>query len=229
MDDAGTFAFERDRMVDEQLRGRDITDRRVLAAMRLVPRHRFVRPGDLHLAYADCPLPIGRGQTISQPYIVALMTQLLETHPEDSVLEIGTGSGYQAAILAQLVHRVISVERIPELAAEARGLLARLGIANVRLQEGDGTQGWLEEAPYAGIMVTAGAPRVPESLLEQLADGGRLVLPVGSRDSQMLERWTRAGEDFRRERIAPVAFVPLIGEKGWSEAAAAGEGWRFGP
>ncbi len=125
MDDEEGYALERDRMVDEQLRGRDITDRRVLAAMRQVPRHRFVRPVDLHLAYADCPLPIGRGQTISQPYIVALMTQLLEPKPEDTVLEIGTGSGYQAAILAQLVGRVISVERIPELAAERASAVGR--------------------------------------------------------------------------------------------------------
>jgi len=229
MDDEETFAFERDRMVDEQLLSRDITDRRVLAAMRQVPRHRFVRPVDLRLAYADCPLPIGRGQTISQPYIVALMTQLLEPSPDDTVLEIGTGSGYQAAILAQLARKVISVERIPELAAEARLLLARLGVTTVEVQEGDGTQGCPDHAPFAGIVVTAGAPRVPEPLRQQLAEGGRLVLPVGSRDSQVLERWTRHGEDFRRERVAPVAFVPLIGEKGWSEAAAAGEGWRFGP
>jgi protein-L-isoaspartate(D-aspartate) O-methyltransferase len=229
MDDERDFALQRDRMVDEQLRGRDITDRRVLAVMRLVPRHRFVRPVDLQLAYADCPLPIGRGQTISQPYIVALMTQLLEPHPEDTVLEIGTGSGYQAAILAQLVGRVISVERIPELAAEARRLLADLGVTSVEVREGDGTQGCPERAPFAGIVVTAGAPRVPEPLGQQLAEGGRLVLPVGSRDGQVLERWTRHGEDLQRERIAPVAFVPLIGKQGWSEAAAAGEGWGLGP
>ena len=229
MDSEETFALERDRMVEEQLRGRDISDRRVLAAMRQVPRHRFVRPADLHLAYADCPLPIDRGQTISQPYIVALMTQLLEPNPDDIVLEIGTGSGYQAAILAQLVGQVISVERIPELAAETRLLLVRLEVANVEVREGDGTRGCPDRAPFAGIVVTAGAPRVPDSLRQQLADGGRLVLPVGSRDGQMLERWTRQGENLRRERIAPVAFVPLIGEQGWSEAAAAGEGWRFGP
>jgi len=229
MDDEEGYALERDRMVDEQLRGRDITDRRVLAAMRQVPRHRFVRPVDLHLAYADCPLPIGRGQTISQPYIVALMTQLLEPDPEDTLLEIGTGSGYQAAILAELVGRVISVERIPELAAEARRRLAGLGVTSVEVQEGDGTQGCPDRAPFAGILVTAGAPRVPEALSQQLAEGGRLVLPVGSRDSQMLERWTRHGEDLQRERIAPVAFVPLIGRQGWSEAAATGEGWRLGP
>lgn len=229
MEDEGTFDLERDRMVEEQLRGRDITDRRVLAAMRVVPRHRFVRPVDLRLAYADCPLPIGLGQTISQPYIVALMTQLLEPDPEDTVLEIGAGSGYQAAILAQLVRQVISVERIPELAAEARCRLSELGVTNVEVQEGDGTQGCPDRSPFAGIIVTAGAPRVPEPLQEQLADGGRLVLPVGSRDGQMLERWTRHGENLQRERIAPVAFVPLIGKQGWSEAGAASEGWRLAP
>ena len=226
MDD-DAFALERDRMLDDQLRRRDITDRRVLDAMRQVPRHRFIRPADRHLAYADSPLPIGMRQTISQPYIVALMTQWLEPEPDDQVLEIGTGSGYQAAIMARLVRQVISVERIPELAAEARRILAELGVSNVEVVEGDGTCGYPDKAPYAGILVTAGAPRVPDPLRQQLAEGGRLVLPVGSRDGQMLERWTRGGDDFHRERIAPVAFVPLIGEQGWNEVSAAGEGWTF--
>ena len=225
-DDA--FSLERDRMVDDQLRRRDITDPRVLAAMRQVPRHRFIRAADRHLAYADSPLPIGMHQTISQPYIVALMTQWLEPHPDDQILEIGTGSGYQAAIVARLVRQVISVERIPELAAEARRILSELGVSNVEVVEGDGTGGHPDGAPYAGILVTAGAPRVPDPLRQQLAEGGRLVLPVGSRDGQMLERWTRHGDDFHRERIAQVAFVPLIGEQGWNEATAAGEGWTFG-
>ena len=225
-DDA--FSLERDRMVDDQLRRRDITDPRVLAAMRQVPRHRFIRAADRHLAYADSPLPIGMHQTISQPYIVALMTQWLEPHPDDQILEIGTGSGYQAAIVARLVRQVISVERIPELAAEARRILSELGVSNVEVVEGDGTGGYPDGAPYAGILVTAGAPRVPDPLRQQLAEGGRLVLPVGSRDGQMLERWTRHGDDFHRERIAQVAFVPLIGEQGWNEATAAGEGWTFG-
>jgi protein-L-isoaspartate(D-aspartate) O-methyltransferase len=227
MDD-DAFALERDRMLDDQLRRRDITDRRVLDAMRQVPRHRFIQPADRHLAYADSPLPIGMRQTISQPYIVALMTQWLEPEPDDQVLEIGTGSGYQAAIMARLVRQVISVERIPELAAEARRILADLGVSNVQVVDGDGTCGYPDQAPYAGILVTAGAPRVPDPLLQQLAEGGRLVLPIGSRDGQMLERWTRHGDDFHRERIAPVAFVPLIGEQGWNDASAAGEGWTFG-
>jgi protein-L-isoaspartate(D-aspartate) O-methyltransferase len=225
MDD---HALERDRMLEDQLRRRDITDRRVLAAMRQVPRHRFVRPADRHLAYADAPLPIGMHQTISQPYIVALMTQWLEPQPDDQILEVGTGSGYQAAVVAGLVRRVITIERIPELAAQARKILTELGVLNVEVVEADGTRGYPDEAPYAGILVTAGAPRVPEALRQQLAEGGRLVLPVGSRDGQMLERWTRRGDDFHRERIAPVAFVPLIGEEGWSETSAAGEGWTFG-
>ena len=228
MEETDAQALERWRMIDQQLRPRDITDRRVLAAMGQVPRHRFVRPVDLPLAYADAPLPIGHRQTISQPYIVALMTQLIEPRSEDTVLEIGTGSGYQAAVLAALVRRVISVERIPDLAAQARQVLADLGIDNVEIVEGDGTIGVAAEAPYAGILVTAGAPRLPQALKDQLAEGGRLVLPVGSRDGQMLERWTRLGDDIHRERITPVAFVPLIGEQGWSEEAAGREGWFFG-
>ena len=229
MEETDALARDHQRMVDHQLSGRDITDRRVLEAMGQVPRHRFVRPIDLPLAYADAPLPIGHHQTISQPYIVALMTQLLEPRPGDTVLEIGTGSGYQAAILARLVRRVISIERIPELATHARQILAEIGVTNVEVVDGDGTRGYPDEAPYAGILVTAGAPRVPNPLRSQLAEGGRLVLPVGSRDGQMLERWTRRGEDLHRERITPVAFVPLIGDQGWSEDTAAREGWHFGP
>lgn len=228
MEETDAQALERARMVDSQLRSRDISDRRVLAAMGQVPRHRFVRPIDLPLAYADAPLPIGHRQTISQPYIVALMTQLVEPRPQDLLLEIGTGSGYQAAVLAALARRVISIERIPELAQQARGVLSELGIANVEIIEGDGTLGYAAEAPYAGIVVTAGAPRLPEALCHQLAEGGRLVLPVGSRDGQMLERWTRRGGEVQRERIAPVAFVPLIGDQGWSEEAAGREGWFLG-
>ncbi len=209
------FARLRERMVDDQLRGRDITDLRVLAALRAVPRHLFLPP-DLHaLAYADAPLPIGSRQTISQPYIVALMTQLLELQGDETVLEIGTGSGYQAAVLGRLARKVYSLERIPELAAAARALLADLGVENVEVLQRDGSAGLPEHAPYAGIIVTAAAPRVPDPLKEQLAQGGRLVLPVGTQEGQLLERWTRVAGDFEREVIAPVAFVPLLGDYGW--------------
>lgn len=218
--DEQVFALARQRMVEEQLRQRDITDRRVLEAMAAVPRHEFV-PADLHhLAYADGPLPIGYHQTISQPYIVALMLQLASLRGGETVLEVGTGSGYQAALLARLAGKVYTVECIPELAMGARQVLERLGISNVEVVEGDGSRGLQEHAPYQAIVVAAAAPRVPQALKDQLADGGRLVIPVGGRDGQVLERWRRRGDDFARERITPVAFVPLVGDGGW----ARGEG-----
>ncbi len=206
----------RQRMVEEQLAARGIRDPRVLEAMRTVPRHRFVPEDMRDLAYADAPLPIGQRQTISQPYIVALMTELLELTGDEKVLEIGTGSGYQAAVLGALAREVYSVERLPALAERARALLRELGYHNVHVVVGDGTRGLREHAPYDAIVVTAAAPRVPKPLLEQLADGGRLVLPVGSRAGQILERWVRQGDEWRQERITPVAFVPLVGEHGWS-------------
>ncbi len=209
------FAEARKRMVEEQLKARGIRDQRVLRAMEAVPRHLFVRPEDQEWAYADGPLPIGYGQTISQPYIVARMTELLGLKGDEKVLEIGTGSGYQAAILAHLAREVHTVERIPELVEMARQRLAKLGLTNVHVHHGDGTLGWPEAAPYDAILVTAAAPKVPEPLLEQLAEGGRLVAPVGSRGLQYLERWTREGQTFHRERFEPVAFVPLIGSYGW--------------
>jgi protein-L-isoaspartate(D-aspartate) O-methyltransferase len=206
----------RQRMVDEQMRGRGITDPHVLDAMRTVPRHLFVLSEHGHLAYADAPLPIGHRQTISQPYIVALMTELLELKGDETVLEIGTGSGYQAAILAHLAKQVYSLERIPELATQARNVLTAMGYDNIEVLVGDGSQGLPEHAPYGAIMVTAAAPSVPTPLKEQLADGGRLVLPVGQQMGQILERWRRQGDDLKRECVAPVAFVPLVGEHGWS-------------
>ncbi len=215
MDQEQEFADARERMVEEQLSARDIVDPRVLQAMRDVPRHRFIPDDVRHLAYADCPLPIGQRQTISQPYIVALMVQLLELTGEERVLEVGTGSGYQAAVLARLARQVYTIERIPELAQRARETLCTLGVTNVTVLEGDGTQGLPQHAPFDAITVAAAAPRVPEPLQQQLLDGGRLVVPVGSREGQVLERWTRRGEDFRVERIAPVAFVPLVGDHGW--------------
>lgn len=215
MSEEQEFERARRRMVAEQLAKRGIRDERVLEAMQAVPRHHFVPSEDQHLAYADGPLPIGHRQTISQPFIVALMTQLLELKGEERVLEVGAGSGYQAAVLGHLAREVYSVERIPELAAKAEATLRELGIENVHVEVGDGTQGLPEHAPYDGIIVTAAAPQVPKPLKEQLADGGRLVLPVGSQMGQVLERWRRDGDQYQRETLTPVAFVPLVGQEGW--------------
>ena len=212
-----SYRSARERMVEEQLRGRDIRDPRVLEAMRAVPRHRFV-PDDLSgQAYFDGPVRLEHGQTISQPYIVALMSQLLELKGEETVLEIGTGSGYQAAVLSRLAGRVFSLERVAELAVTAAQRLKELGCVNVTVYERDGSGGLPEHAPYPAIVVAAAAPRVPAPLMEQLEIGGRLVVPVGSQEGQTLELWRREDEtNFNQERIAPVAFVPLLGEHGWT-------------
>jgi len=202
-------------MVEHQIAARGVRDPRVLDAMRRVPRHLFVPPGYERAAYEDTPLPIGQGQTISQPYIVALMTALLEPGPEDRILEIGAGSGYQAGILGALAGRVVTVERLPEVAAMARRNLERAGIDNVDVFVGDGTRGWPEAAPYAGVIITAAGPEVPAPLLAQLADGGRLVAPIGGREIQELVRIVRRGDRYRRESAGPVRFVPLLGEHGW--------------
>ncbi|HLE23438.1 MAG TPA: protein-L-isoaspartate(D-aspartate) O-methyltransferase [Anaerolineales bacterium] len=207
----------RERMVDEQLGGRDISDRRVLEAMRSVPRHRFVPQEAAELAYIDAPLPIGFRQTISQPYIVALMTQMLRLHGDEIILEVGTGSGYQAAVLGRLARRVHTVERIPELAETARRVLAEVGAENVEVHIADGSTGLPEEAPFDAILVAAAAPRAPRPLLEQLAEAGRLVVPVGTIEGQILERWIRRGNDFTCDRSAPVCFVPLLGSFGWEQ------------
>lgn len=208
----------RERMVQEQIAARGVRDPRVLEAMRRVPRHFFVPEAYRHLAYSDGPLPIGHGQTISQPYIVARMTELLALQGDEKVLEIGTGSGYQAAILAHLAREVHTIERVPELAQQAAERLRALGLTQVTVHQGDGSGGLPEEAPFDAILVTAAAPEVPRPLLAQLRDGGRLVLPVGTRGVQYLERWTRQGKQYRRERLEPVAFVPLVGEYGWDTA-----------
>lgn len=208
-------ATQRAEMVAQQLRDRGIRDPRVLAAMQRVPRHEFVPKVGRRNAYADAPIVIGGGQTISQPYMVAVMTELLDLSPTDRVLEIGTGSGYQAAILSLLAREVITIERIPELAERARAVLSRLGYDNVEVLLADGTVGSPERGPYDAIVVTAGAPQIPQSLLDQLTHGGRLVCPVGSRKTQQLVRWTRENGKFRAEEGVPCVFVPLIGEEGW--------------
>ncbi len=216
-DDLTEYDRARERMVQSQIEARGIKDPRVLDAMRQVPRHLFV-PVDMRgSAYRDSPLPIGEGQTISQPYIVALMTEMLGLSGEERVLEIGTGSGYQSAILSLLAREVYTVERLPNLAQRAEEVLRQLGYTNVHIRVGDGTLGWPEHAPYEAIIVTAASPEVPAPLLDQLADGGRLVAPVGPRWNQTLVRVRREGDRFRRERLTAVAFVPLVGKHGWRE------------
>ncbi len=201
-------------MAVAQLLHRGIDDARVLQAMRAVPRHRFV-PKELQAeAYEDMPLPISEGQTISQPYIVARMTSLLQLTPTDIVLEVGTGSGYQAAVLAHLAQRVFTVECIPGLAQAAADRLRALGMENVEVLPGDGGAGLVQHAPFAAIMVSAAAPRVPQPLLDQLADGGRLVAPVGPRHHQRLQLWVKKGHRCMYEKFAPVRFVPLTGKWG---------------
>jgi len=211
-----SFQDERERMVENQIVKRGIRDKRVLSAMRSVPRHLFLPAGARDWAYVDGPLRIGCGQTISQPYIVALMTELLDVKPDQRVLDVGTGSGYQAAILGTLAAEVHSIERHPELAASAKEQLKTLGFNNVTVHVGDGTQGLESMAPYDRILVAAAAPSVPDPLLLQLTDGGRLIIPIGSRFSQTLEVWDRSGEKYHRKANIPVVFVPLIGENGWN-------------
>lgn len=217
MEDSESLRQARLDMVRDQIMHRGVKNKRVLDAMRKVPRHDFVPEEYLAEAYADHPLPIGDGQTISQPYIVALMTEQLNLTGSEKVLEIGTGSGYQAAILAELAKEVHTLERISTLAERAGRTLLGLGYNNVKVHTCDGTLGWSDEAPYEGIIITAGTPEMPEGLVDQLAQGGRLVAPVGSRWRQMLELWTKHGEEVEKEEILPVVFVPLIGEKGWRE------------
>lgn len=211
------YLADRQRMVEEQIKRRDIYDRRVIDALQTVPRHCFIPEEHRHLAYVDGPLPIGNGQTISQPYIVALMTQLLQLKGDETVLEVGTGSGYQAAILACLAKQVHTIERHPGLAAQAIHILKELEIDNVSVHIGDGSLGLPEYAPYQAIIVTAAAPKVPKPLLNQLDASGRLVIPVGGLWGQNLECWQRQGDQFDREVLTPVAFVPLRGEEGWEE------------
>lgn len=215
-------AGERARMVDLQIRSRGIDDAPVLAAMRAVPRHRFVPRSERPAAYDDCPLPLGHGQTISQPYMVAAMTAALALSRRARVLEVGTGSGYQAAILARLAADVVTVEWVPELAERARAALEELGAANVTVVNGDGTAD-LEGGPFDAVLVAAGAPRVPSVLRDRLADGGRLVMPVGSPTLQTLTVVRRFGAAFREQASDPCRFVPLRGRHGWPPGAGESE------
>jgi protein-L-isoaspartate(D-aspartate) O-methyltransferase len=208
------FRLLRAAMVNHQLRERDIDDGRVLRAMDKVPRHLFVPVESCWRAYEDCPLPIGYDQTISQPYIVAKMLDALELDGHERVLDVGTGSGYQAAVLAELAREVWSVEIIPELARAARSRLHELGYSNVQVITGDGSVGLSERAPFDAIVVAAASPGVPPSLLEQLSPSGRLVLPVGDRDFQVLRRVTHPGNRPTIDSLLPCAFVPLVGEEG---------------
>ncbi len=217
MNQEDKFTRRREQMVSRQIEGRHLRDPRLLSAMRAVPRHLFIPRSEWDIAYEDRPVGIGERQTISQPYIVALMTNLLHLQGDERVLEIGTGSGYQAAVLALMCDHVYSVERHAPLANQARHVLDQIGIENISIRVGDGSRGWPEEAPFDAIIVTAAAPIVPDPLLKQLADGGRLVIPVGSAGMQQLEYWERDGDDFRQDTIVPVSFVPLRGEHGFDK------------
>ena len=209
------FAIPRDRMVTEQLAHRGILDARVLRAMGKVPRHRFVEEALAGRAYGDYPLPIGERQTISQPYMVALMSEALGLVGHERVLEVGTGSGYQTAILAELCSKVYSVERIKSLADRAIGTLDSLGYYNVLVRVGDGSLGWREEAPFDAILVTAGSPVIPEALVEQLNPKGRIVVPVGDAYGQVLRKGIREDSGMRWAELGGCVFVKLIGDQGW--------------
>lgn len=211
------FKRLREKMVAKQIEGRGIRDQRVLDVMRRVPRQLFVGEALQDQAYGDFPLPIGEGQTISQPFIVAEMTQALELTPEDRVLEIGTGSGYQTAILAELAERVYTIERVRSLFINARRVFDQLKYYNIVAKCSDGTLGWRDEAPFDAIIVTAGAPHVLETLVDQLADQGVLVVPVGSEHSQILTKIVKVGDEIHKTDLGGCRFVKLIGSQGWQE------------
>jgi protein-L-isoaspartate(D-aspartate) O-methyltransferase len=214
------FKKPRMKMVETQIKARGINDLRVLKAMETIPRHLFVDEGLIEQAYYDSPLPIGDHQTISQPYIVALMTQALELKGKERVLEIGTGSGYQTAVLASLADRVFSVERIAALAAGARRILDRLNFYNVAIRVGDGSYGWSDESPFDAIITTAASPDIPQYLLDQLVPGGRMVVPAGGREMQTLYKLTRSKDnpqEIIQENLGGCRFVSLIGESGWKK------------
>jgi protein-L-isoaspartate(D-aspartate) O-methyltransferase len=210
------YEIRRDRMVKEQIQRRGITNPALLQAMRSVPRHAFVPPEMRENAYDDTPLPIGSGQTISQPFIVAYMTSLLDLKGDEKVLEVGTGSGYQAAVLSLFAREVHTTELIPQLAARSSETLRDLGYDNVIVHQSDGSLGWPPAAPYDAILITASAPKLPAPLLEQLSPLGKLVLPVGGRGVQWLELWQQENGVWQPEQMLPVAFVPLRGAHGWN-------------
>lgn len=214
---ANDWSKTRLKMVEEQIVARGIRDPRVIAALKKIPRHLFVEEALQGQAYTDHPLPIGEKQTISQPYMVALMTEALQLTGKEKVLEIGAGSGYQTAVLAEVAKAVFSIERILALTMRARKLLEDLGYGNAEIKFSDGTQGWVEESPFDGIIVTAGAPDVPQPLVDQLAMGGRLVIPVGDAYVQDLLRITKTEEGTRREDLGGCRFVKLIGRYGWGD------------
>lgn len=211
---ADPFAPQRKQMVQRQLEGRDIDDPRVLRAMQTVPRHLFVPPDLRELAYRDTPLPIGHDQTISQPYIVALMSQLLAVEPGHRILEIGTGSGYQAAVLAEMGARVYTIEIVPGLGHQAIETLQPLGYENIQVKVGDGYQGWPEHAPFDAIIVTCAPTRVPKPLKNQLAEGGRMVIPVGEKYHQQLLLLTKRNGVIEKEKVVDVRFVPMVDQTG---------------
>lgn len=225
MSAVATFEAERQAMVEQQLRARGIRDPRVLEAMSTVLRHEFVPPESAFAAYEDRALPIGEWETISQPYIVALMTEAAAVRPGDCILEVGTGTGYQAAVLSHLGAQVHTIERNPALAQAARARLERLGYGDsVEVLTGDGSRGYPPAAPYDAILVTAAAPQAPQALLDQLADGGRLVVPIGSRMEQELQLIVKAGDRVRTHALTACQFVPLIGEQAWPKG---GRSWLF--
>ena len=215
--DSMKFQRQREEMVRRQIEARGITDPKVLAAMRKVPRHMFVSEALMDQAYGDFPLPIGLQQTISQPYIVAEMTQALQLNADDRVLEIGTGSGYQAAILAEIAYRVYTIERIHALLVKARQIFDRLRYHNIVTRYSDGTCGWAEESPFDAIVVTAGAPEIPKTLVSQLAPGGRMVIPVGDQFTQDLVKLYRDEKGIHQVSLGGCRFVKLVGEHGWKK------------
>jgi protein-L-isoaspartate(D-aspartate) O-methyltransferase len=221
--DGGEFRGARQRLVEE-LQSKGIRDLAVLRAFEMTPRHAFLPSGIRHRAYEDAPLPIGSGQTISQPFVQARYLELLHLAGKERVLEVGTGSGYQTVLLAHLVEQVFSIERIPALLQQAREAINRAGVRNVSLLLGDGTVGWREYAPYDAILVAAGAPAVPQPLVDQLSNGGRMLVPVGDREEQRLVLVQRVGDRIETSDVAPVRFVPLVGTHGWNRADVGGPG-----